>query len=61
MQLQVSFMTLLAGIFVVLSSTQSSVNALPLSKKETPGVVTLPLKRVPLSRSVHPQIVCPFI
>ncbi|KXN91695.1 putative aspartic-type endopeptidase CTSD [Leucoagaricus sp. SymC.cos] len=56
MQLRVSFMTLLAGIFVVLSSTNNPVNALPLSKKETPGIVTLPLKRVPLPRDVHPQI-----
>ncbi|KAF9453437.1 acid protease [Macrolepiota fuliginosa MF-IS2] len=54
MQLQVSFTTLLAGIFVALSS--SSVDALPLAKRETPGVITLPLKRVELSRSVHPQI-----
>jgi hypothetical protein len=60
MQLQFSFMTLLVGIFVVLSSTHTSVNALPLSKKEKPVVVTLPLKRVPQSRDIHPQIVCLF-
>lgn len=56
MQLQVSFMTLLAGIFVVLSTTHDAVNALPLSKKENSGIVTLPLKRVAIPRDVHPQI-----
>lgn len=57
MQLQVSFIALLAGIFAVLSNTHNPVHALPLSKKENSGTVTLPLMRVAPRGDVHPQIV----
>ncbi|EKM78686.1 hypothetical protein AGABI1DRAFT_114293 [Agaricus bisporus var. burnettii JB137-S8] len=55
MQFQSSFMLLLTGVFVVLSNTLF-INALPISEKRNSGVVTLPLKRVKTSRSLHPQI-----
>jgi hypothetical protein len=60
MQLQVSFMTILAGIFVVLSSTHSPVNAFPLSERGKAGFITVPLKRVTQPNDTHPQIVGPF-
>jgi len=62
MHLKLSFATLLACFFVVLFNIHNTVNALPLSSakgEHSPRMVTLPLRRVSLSRGIdiHPQIV----
>jgi len=59
--LKVSFATLLACIFVFFD-VHNTVNALPLSsskEEHNPRMVTLPLRRVALSRDIdiHPQVV----
>ena len=61
MHLKVSFAALLACIFVFFDF-YNTVNALPLSsskEEHSPRMVTLPLKKVALSRGIdiHPQIV----
>lgn len=52
MYLTHSFVLLLGGLFVMTLDTY----AIPLTHQKT-GVVTLPLKRTPLRRDLHPQMV----
>ena len=62
MHLKAVFVTLLTGICAIFFNVPNPVNALPLSSSKedhNPRMVTLPLRRVALSRGVdiHPQIV----
>jgi hypothetical protein len=52
MYLTHSFVLLLGSLFALTLDTY----AIPLTRQQT-GVVTLPLKRTPLRRDVHPQMV----
>lgn len=56
MQLALSFSTLLATILVLLSTSESSVQAAPLTRRGKS--ITLPLQRAPQKRGdVHPLVV----
>jgi hypothetical protein len=52
MYLTYSFVLLLGSLFAMTLDT----HAVPLTREQT-GVVTLPLKRIPLRRDLHPQMV----
>ncbi len=56
MQLTPSFVLILGILFRVTLDTY----AIPLTRKQT-GVVTLPLKRTPMRRDLHPRMVCPLV
>lgn len=54
MQLTLPFSTLLAGVLVALCARD--VQAAPVRRSATPGMITLPLKRMETRSDVHPQI-----
>ena len=56
MQLGISFTTLLATLFVSLAIVDDAAAA-PYKRGPVPGSITLPLRRVPQNRDIHPQLV----
>lgn len=52
MQFTPSFTLLLGSLLAIIFQA----NATPLAREQT-GIVTLPLKRTPMRRDLHPQIV----
>ena len=56
MQLTPSFLLILGILFGITLDAY----AIPLAPEQR-GVVTLPLKRTPMRRDVHPHIVCPLV
>ncbi len=56
MQLAPSFLLILGILFRI----TLDAHAIPLAPKQR-GVVTLPLKRTPMRRDLHPHIVCPLV
>jgi hypothetical protein len=55
-QLTPSFLLILGILFRVTLDAY----AIPLAPQQR-GVVTLPLKRTPMRRDLHPHVVCPLV
>ena len=55
-QLTPSFILILG----ILSRVTLDAYAIPLAPQQR-GVVTLPLKRTPMRRDLHPHVVCPLV
>jgi hypothetical protein len=56
MQLTPSFILILGVLFRI----SLDAYAIPLAPEQR-GVVTLPLKRAPMRRDLHPHMVCPLV